>query len=127
MILVSKVFPLVLFTVPVQLADRRLYGRSARIPARWDWPASSRRMIETIQTGKTAASQSASEKELMTEGKFHLSDAMSRMVVEHSDDIVTIRDVDGRIRYTSPSFHRVMGYRQEEVIGETGFDLLHPE
>ena len=52
---------------------------------------------------------------------------MSRMVVEHSDDIVTIRDVDGRIRYTSPSFHRVMGYRQEEVIGETGFDLLHPE
>ena len=63
----------------------------------------------------------------MTEGKFHLSEAMSRLVVEHSDDIVTIRDADGRIRYTSPSFQRVMGYKQEEVIGETGFDLLHPE
>jgi PAS domain S-box-containing protein len=63
----------------------------------------------------------------MTEGKFHLSDAMSRLVVEHSDDILTIRDADGRIRYTSPSFHRVLGYKQEEVIGETGFDLLHPE
>ena len=49
------------------------------------------------------------------------------LVVEHSDDILTIRGADGRIRYTSPSFQRVMGYKQEEVIGETGFDLLHPE
>ena len=63
----------------------------------------------------------------MTEGTFHLSDAMSRLVVEHSDDILTIRAADGRIRYTSPSFHRVLGYKQEDVIGETGFDLLHPE
>lgn len=63
----------------------------------------------------------------MSEAKFHLSDAMSRLVVEHSEDIVTIRDADGRIRYTNPSFHRVMGYKQEEMIGETGFDLIHPE
>lgn len=63
----------------------------------------------------------------MSEEKFHLSDAMSRLVVEHSEDIVTIRDADGRIRYTNPSFQRVMGYKQEEIIGETGFDLIHPE
>jgi len=63
----------------------------------------------------------------MAEGKFSLSDALSRLVVEHSDDIITIRDAEGRIRYTNPSFHRVMGYMQEEVIGSTGFELLHPE
>jgi len=63
----------------------------------------------------------------MAEGKFSLSDALSRLVVEHSDDIITIRDAEGRIRYTNPSFHRVMGYTQEEVIGSTGFGLLHPE
>ena len=63
----------------------------------------------------------------MAEGKFALSDALSRLVVEHSDDIITIRDAEGRIRYTNPSFHRVMGYTQEEVIGSTGFELLHPE
>ena len=59
--------------------------------------------------------------------KINLSDAMSRLVVEHSDDILTIRDADGRIRYTSPSFHRVMGYAPEEMIGATGIELLHPE
>jgi PAS domain S-box-containing protein len=63
----------------------------------------------------------------MSEGKFNLSDALSRLVVENSDDILTIRDADGRIRYTSPSFHRIMGYKQEEMVGETGFDLIHPE
>lgn len=50
-----------------------------------------------------------------------------QLMVENSDDILTIRDADGRIRYTSPSFHRVMGYTQDEIVGETGFDLLHPE
>ena len=63
----------------------------------------------------------------MTEAKFRLSEAMSQLVIEHSEDILTIRDADGRIRYTNPSFHRVMGYKQEEMIGETGFDLIHPE
>jgi PAS domain S-box-containing protein len=63
----------------------------------------------------------------MSEGKFTLSDALSRLVVENSDDILTIRDADGRIRYTSPSFHRVLGYKQEEMVGATGFDLIHPE
>lgn len=63
----------------------------------------------------------------MSEAKFKLSDDLSRLVVEHTEDILTIRDADGRIRYTNPSFQRVMGYKQEEMIGETGFDLIHPE
>jgi PAS domain S-box-containing protein len=63
----------------------------------------------------------------MTEERFRLSDALSRLVVEHSEDIITIRDAEGRIRYTSPSFHRVMGYASEEIIGTTGFEMLHPE
>ena len=63
----------------------------------------------------------------MPEERPKLSDALSRLVVEHCDDILTIRDADGRIRYASPSIERVMGYTQDEVIGSTGFELLHPE
>src|SRR5437588_11382325 len=50
-----------------------------------------------------------------------------RLMVENSDDILTIRDADTRVRYTSPSIHRVLGYRQEEIIGSTGFELIDPE
>ncbi len=50
-----------------------------------------------------------------------------RQIVENSHDILTIRDADGRVRYISPSIHNVLGYKQEEIIGSTGFELLHPE
>jgi len=50
-----------------------------------------------------------------------------RLLVEHSNDILTIRDVDGRVRYTNPTFYRLLGYKKEEIIGSTCFELLHPE
>ena len=54
-------------------------------------------------------------------------DERFRLMVENSQDILTIRDADGRVRYISPSIHRVLGYRQEEIIASIGFELLHPE
>src|SRR5215472_2257479 len=50
-----------------------------------------------------------------------------RLVVENNHDILTIRNADGRIRYMSPSVHRVLGYTQEEMVGSIGFELIHPE
>jgi PAS domain S-box-containing protein len=50
-----------------------------------------------------------------------------RQMVENNHDILTIRDADGRVRYTSPSIQNVLGYKQEEMIGTTGFELIHPE
>jgi len=63
----------------------------------------------------------------MVKGRPTLSDEQMRLLVENSEDILTIREADGRIRYTSPSFYRIMGYKEEEVIGSIGFELLHPE
>src|SRR6266852_3828796 len=50
-----------------------------------------------------------------------------RQMVENSHDILTIRDAACRVRYTSPSIHHVMGYKQEEMIGSIGLELIHPE
>jgi PAS domain S-box-containing protein len=50
-----------------------------------------------------------------------------RQMVENNHDILTIRDSDGRVRYTSPSVQGILGYKQEEMIGSTGFELIHPE
>ena len=67
----------------------------------------------------------------MTDEKFMPRDAERqghfRMMVENNHDILTIRNADGRIRYMSPSVHRVLGYTQEEMIGSIGFELVHPE
>jgi len=63
----------------------------------------------------------------MSQARFELSDAAFRLIVENSEDIMAICDADGSILYTNPSSFRVLGYKEEEVVGSTGFDLLHPE
>jgi PAS domain S-box-containing protein len=50
-----------------------------------------------------------------------------RLMVENCHDIMTVRDADGKVRYISPSINRIMGYTQEQMLGSTGFELIHPE
>jgi diguanylate cyclase (GGDEF)-like protein/PAS domain S-box-containing protein len=42
-------------------------------------------------------------------------------------DVVTLLDEDGTILYESPSIRHVFGYEPEELVGRTGFDIVHPE
>lgn len=57
----------------------------------------------------------------------HEPEERFRFMVENSQDILGIRNADGTFRYSNPSIHRVLGYKQQEVIGCTGIDLVHPE
>ena len=48
-------------------------------------------------------------------------------LIEHSTDVISIVDANGRWQYLTPSTKRVLGYEPEELIGEVGFDYVHPE
>jgi diguanylate cyclase (GGDEF)-like protein/PAS domain S-box-containing protein len=54
------------------------------------------------------------------------SEERFRSLVQNSSDITTILDIDGTIRYESPSIERVLGYQPEELIGKNAFDFVHP-
>ena len=47
--------------------------------------------------------------------------------VEESDDVVTVVNTDGTIRYTSGSVNRVFGYDPADLVGENLFDQFHPD
>jgi PAS domain S-box-containing protein len=47
--------------------------------------------------------------------------------VEESDDVVTIVDTDGTVRYASGSATRVLGYDPADLVGKNLFDYLHPD
>ena len=47
--------------------------------------------------------------------------------LEESTDIITVLDDDGTIRYQSPAVTRMLGYEQAELVGENGFDFIHPD
>src|SRR5262245_13142332 len=55
------------------------------------------------------------------------SQRFTAALMEHSSDLIAILNVDGTIRYASPSHERVLGYSPAELIGRNAFDLMHPD
>ena len=55
------------------------------------------------------------------------SEEYFRALTENAQDIITILDADGTIRFESPSVERVLGYRPEELAGQNAFDFIHPD
>ena len=57
-----------------------------------------------------------------------LVDAGSQAVLlsGHASDIVAIADVSTRITWVSPSVERVLGFHQDQIIGRSALELIHP-
>ena len=55
------------------------------------------------------------------------SEEYFRSLIENALDIITVLDIDGTVRYGSPSFERVLGFQQGALTGESLFKLVHPE
>jgi PAS domain S-box-containing protein len=54
------------------------------------------------------------------------SEERFRLLVEQAADVVTILNVDGTIRYISPSVESWLGHASETLVGRPLFSLLHP-
>lgn len=50
-----------------------------------------------------------------------------RSLIEHSLDLISILNVDGTIRYVSPSHERVLGYPSDNLVGQNVFGFIHPD
>lgn len=50
-----------------------------------------------------------------------------RSLVQSASDIILILGHDGTVRYASPAIERVIGHRQDEVIGSDNFFRVHPQ
>ena len=54
-------------------------------------------------------------------------DAYFRALIEETQELIAVVDGDGTFRYASPSFERVLGYRAQELVGRSAFELVHPD
>ncbi|HXH91052.1 MAG TPA: PAS domain S-box protein, partial [Thermoanaerobaculia bacterium] len=55
------------------------------------------------------------------------SEEYFRSIVENVSDIIAIMELDGSLRYGSPSVCRVLGYSRRALRGMRGLDLIHPD
>ncbi|MCK6554185.1 PAS domain S-box protein [Candidatus Binatia bacterium] len=61
------------------------------------------------------------------EAALRQSERHFRSLIEHASDLITVVDLDGTIRYQSPSAARIIGYDAEALIGKNVFEQVHPD
>lgn len=55
------------------------------------------------------------------------SEERYRLLADHSGDMISVRRADDVILWASPSHTQVLGYTMEELLGERGVNLVHPD
>ncbi len=55
------------------------------------------------------------------------SEKRFRSLIEASRDAIAIIDVEGVVKYASPSAESLAGYLPEDLVGRNAFSLVHPE
>ena len=63
----------------------------------------------------------------LAEERLRRSEELYRLVVEHTTDLITLLDMQGKVVYISPSCETLLGYTQDEMIGQLAFSLNHPD
>jgi PAS domain S-box-containing protein len=66
-------------------------------------------------------------KQMHTEDKLRSEERMFRVLAEHSSDITLLLNLEGIVIYINPAVERILGFKPEERIGASGFDLVHPD
>ena len=53
-------------------------------------------------------------------------ESRSRALVQNASDIVTIVEIDGTVKYQTPSVERVLGFEPEDLVGSSLTEIVHP-
>jgi len=80
-------------------------------------------VLYNLSTSRTQALKLAGH---MTE-ELRSSESHFRSLIDHAQDIITILEPTGVIRYESPSVKRILGYEQHDLIRQNAFSYMHPE
>ncbi|WP_156427304.1 sensor domain-containing diguanylate cyclase [Novosphingobium sp. Fuku2-ISO-50] len=54
------------------------------------------------------------------------AEALHRLIIERSSDVIMRVKVDGKVIFASPSVARLWGYLPEDVVGRSVFEIIHP-
>ncbi len=61
------------------------------------------------------------------EEEIRRSEKRFRALTQNSSDLVTLFSSTGIVRYQSPSIEGILGYGQDETVGDNVFDYVHPD
>lgn len=81
----------------------------------------------TPDSAQWAGAPRGAQPEHPTDDAVHAGERRFRALIEHSADVIGLLDAQGTIIYTGPSSLAALGYRPDEFVGRTVFELVHPD
>ena len=110
----------VLATHPMAIFGTELFDNFYYVP-----PAES----STLESERATLDHRVSSlrKRKAVEDALRQSETYHRALVENTMDCITVLDESGTIVYESPSITPLLGYTQEELVGKSFIDYIHPE
>ena len=82
--------------------------------------------LEARVEGTKALQEEIAERSRIEDALRH-SEEHFRSLIENGSDMISVVDLDGTIRYASPSVERVLGYKPDEMIGRILSEFTHPD
>jgi PAS domain S-box-containing protein len=79
------------------------------------------------EASERAERRKAEEARQRAERAIQANERRFRALIEHTYDVVLLISAEGTILYASPSVQGSLGYAPGELIGRSGFDLVHPD
>ena len=67
------------------------------------------------------------EKKRRAEATLERSELRFRSLIENAQDVITIVDLEGTIRFQSPAAERILGRSPEEFVGKSALEFVHPD
>ena len=64
---------------------------------------------------------------LKAENILRYSEHRLRSMIEHGNDIITLINADGSVKYRSPSYNTILGYKVEEIEDHLVFENVHAD
>lgn len=80
-----------------------------------------RNPVSILGESRDIAERKQAEKALLE------SEGYYRTLIENATDGILVVNMDGTIRYESPSVTRMLGHGPDALIGTSTFDLIHPD
>src|SRR5271157_3108840 len=104
-------------------ADRQ----SRRLVLRSKAKEGRRNNMNVPKSGKKNKSRMSATTAIGAKTKKLINDKSFRVLIENSFDGTALISADSKILYQSPSLARILGYKPEERLGQSAFDLIYPE